>query len=467
MSTDTLSREFEATVPADTDDPPRFGQPTETIKDTLVLELRKFIANASLSDALREELPTVEKYASFTTDDPYASAAVILRKHPEVLEDLPHVAVMAATGVERRYSIGNPYIGVVQEPPRILATAAEPYALEDGDVIAFRTKSAVNGEIAVSTVVFSANRFPTSDPIGAALTQAIADEINAQTYHVYARAITVDDDIFLQIEAGDSRDDRMPIEIELDVTTSQNVLDVTGLGRTGSVTDIGGTRPNMSLTSDPASFTLSDLGLYVVVQDASKSYFNDGRFEIVNGVDTTLAYTNKYGRTETGSPATWFIGARDDIFNQDRPPKHRRVMSMDAGVQIDVICEDENTRGELSDLIFSFFTFFLEKKYYSFYGRSVFDSTVADEHFQIVLKSDFRLGGETEIPRPSGDGTNKVYVSSFTANVICDQYIDRTAFWSGTTTPAIATPDNFTIDPELRTDHPTSDTELETDLEGQ
>lgn len=426
-------RAFAPTVPDDLRDPPRFGQILETVKDSLVLELRKFFASAQQSSARRIELPTIEKYAAFGsgTLDPYSTAVEVLRKHADKLEKLPHVAVMASSAVEKRIAIGIPFAASVAEAPQIVCTP-EPYALEDGTTVVFRTTpDGLNEHL--DSVTFTANRFPSGAPIGAALAQDVANEINAQAAHVFAYTYDDGDDIFLVVESGGSisgKEGRIPTSIEVDSMSDESTLDALGLGRVGDVIDIGGTRPNMTITTTSGSFSSADIGRYIVLSDSTRSYFNDGRFLITNytsgGVDT-VTYTNKYGRSETGSPTTWFVGLRDDNTNTLRPPKHRYCMMFDVDVQIDTICDDENTRGELVDLVLSFFGFFLESKFFTFYGRSTFDRTVPNEYFQIVINSPIRSSGENEYPR-TGDGTGKLYVNTFGLNLTISMYLDRERF---------------------------------------
>lgn len=87
-------RAFAATIPTDTKDPPRFGQPQELVKDVFVEELRKFFQNSYISASRREELPTVEKYSYFTDgNDQFTTGVEIVKKFPDIFEKLPLVAV--------------------------------------------------------------------------------------------------------------------------------------------------------------------------------------------------------------------------------------------------------------------------------------------------------------------------------------------------------------------------------------
>jgi hypothetical protein len=127
---DLENRGYAPTIPTDLDDPPQFGQPSETVKDAFVEELRQFLDHP-LTSARRGEIPTVRKYAVGygPGTDPYETTAKIVEDWADEDEALPHLAVTAFTGTARRMTVGQPFIDHVQLPPRIRATNAEPYAL--------------------------------------------------------------------------------------------------------------------------------------------------------------------------------------------------------------------------------------------------------------------------------------------------------------------------------------------------
>lgn len=440
MANDDLSRAFVATTPLDANDPPRFGQPTELTKDVLVAELRTFLSNAQQSSSLRAELPTVEKYSTFALDrDPLASATEVIRKLSDRGESLPHVAVMATTGSERKLTIGPPFIGRVQEPPRLRAALPEPYALTDQDIlhlVVFRT--IVEGVAETERVVFSAERFT---DIAAATAQEVANEINGQCSLVSAFAIDDGADTYLEVRLGSKAYKKAHGSIEIGHETSTGVLTATEFGAWADVTDISGTRPDMELTFPAGTWSAADVGKYAIVGDSTKPHFNDGRFLITNyatggGLDT-LTITNKYGREEIGSPAQVFIGSYDDYTNPTRPPMNRYAMSWDLTVQIDVLVDDDNSRGELSDLVASFLGFVMERQYFTFMGRSHFaNNTTTDEYFQIVFQPPLRLNSESETPRLN-DGSDKVHITSFSLNCTTTQYLDRAVYAADGTTSFI------------------------------
>lgn len=153
-----------------------------------MLALREYFDRAQTAARL-SELPTVQKYSIgyAAGTDPFETTVALLEEFPDVLENLPHVSVTAGSGRNRRMTIGRPTIATVQLPPRV-ETAIEPYALTDGWVLRYQTMP--NGvDWVASSVVFQADRFPTSAPIGSALAVDVARVINEQA--LYAEAVVV------------------------------------------------------------------------------------------------------------------------------------------------------------------------------------------------------------------------------------------------------------------------------------
>lgn len=120
-----------------------------------------------------------------------------------------------------------------------------------------------------------------------------------------------------------------------------------------------------------------------------------------------------------------FVGGQaDDSDNPLRPPMNRYCHSADASVSVDVYAEDPNTRRELADLVYSFFTFWLERKYFEFLGRSVFDETIVDEHYQITLGSNVRAGPPQSTQRPE-DSKDLVHIQRIDVPCVVMMYLDR------------------------------------------
>lgn len=135
-------------------------------------------------------------------------------------------------------------------------------------------------------------------------------------------------------------------------------------------------------------------------------------------------------------------GEADDTENTARPPMLRYHQATELSVNIDVICADSNTRRELSDLLYSWSTFWLERQHFELYGRGVFDpEAYPDEHYQISMHQEITLGAETAVPRP-GDQKDKVHTQRVTVPCTLIHYIDR----SVTVVGGPSDGDNWTLD---------------------
>lgn len=448
MARDALSRAFQPTTPDDLLDPPRFGQPTETVKDVLAQELRNFFNSAQISAARRSEIPTIEKYSTSTSNDSLSTAVTIVRKLNDRPEAIPHVAVLASMATQRPLGVSGPFVCTVQDPSR-LVTAPGPFALEDGDQLVINVKP--DGRTSYKEViVFTEGQFPTASPITDAEPSDVARIVNESSRYLYA-TVTEDDEV--QIACRQSVQGQTPTELEVDVETSQNVLDELNVGRTGDLTDINlASGGETTLTAVSGTFSSTDVGKYLVIQDATKSYFNDGRFEILDyasGAVDTLTIKNKYGREEIGTPATFFVGERDSWTNSSRPPKHRYGMAFDISCEIQVLADDENTRGEITDLVLSFFSFFLESKLFTFNGRTGYSGqTVSNEFYQIVFNPPIRSSGENEVPR-GNDASGKIHLTALQFDCTMSMYLDREVYYPGTTDPFIFTSENLVLDDTL------------------
>lgn len=119
------------------------------------------------------------------------------------------------------------------------------------------------------------------------------------------------------------------------------------------------------------------------------------------------------------------IGATDQNFGASKQAFERHHMAADLTVAIEVIAESENVRTELTDLLYDFVTFVMADRKYQFYGRSVFDSSILDETYQIIIKdNEIAFAGETETPR-AGDPRDKIYINRITVPVTSIMYSDR------------------------------------------
>jgi len=188
MIRDSLSRRPIPTVPDDLTDPVRFGQPMETTKDVFIIEFRKFFNRSNQTASMLEELPTIRKFdISFNpTESSQETAVNLIQKYPDITEHLPLIAVLGATG--RNYpmsmGLGGSFVDRVMDPPTIISTNAEPYALIDGQTIIYKTTS-FKGVINQSTIILRASRFAN---IAQATAEEVIEEVNFQALYASGAA---------------------------------------------------------------------------------------------------------------------------------------------------------------------------------------------------------------------------------------------------------------------------------------
>lgn len=109
-------------------------------------------------------------------------------------------------------------------------------------------------------------------------------------------------------------------------------------------------------------------------------------------------------------------------------PMIREVVGGDMTVVIEIACVDTNQRSELVDIIFSFFTEYMEETAFSFLGDAHKDPVSGVPNlYQIILKSTAAIGGETDQPRPEGEPFDRIYYNRITVPIIFLDYIDREA----------------------------------------
>ena len=532
-------RGFKPTILDDTNDVPKFGQVSETVKDALVHELRDFFRKDNITPEERVEVPTVRKYSiGFGPgEDPYATTQKISQEYPDFDERLPHVAVSAISGNNNTLTIGQPFIGHTQLPPRVRGANAEPYALtnvatqvstvtvtvlvipfaytvtvggtsftyisvlgdtlervtsslrdamrqvlntllrftQDGAVLTmeasepgFSFTMAVSANLATATpqaastatepdklvlrtmpdggrtvveeeIQFRPARFPSSDPVTAALAVDVIQVIQEQGKYLRARAATLAGPAgptngFEIVSGGPVGGIRTPNEVEVLAGSSANAVAVLGLGAFGTGTTgdavTAGPGDDWTLSVAGATYFTAQVGSYVTMSGLpalSKNLYDNGRRLIVdvpvNGGDT-LVFRGR-GVAESFDGASWFIGLRDDSRNPERPVMNRRHMSWKLTVQIGVLTESANTRTELGDLLLDRFSFRLEEKFFELLGRGIFDEAYPTETWQISIHSELQHGGEQDVPRPGGDQKDKIYISTATIPVTLFWYIDR------------------------------------------
>lgn len=120
------------------------------------------------------------------------------------------------------------------------------------------------------------------------------------------------------------------------------------------------------------------------------------------------------------------VGQTDTYLNAVRPPMNRYGMAAEISVNIDVFADSVNERQELSDLVQTFFTFYLERRRYQLIGRSYLEEGLSpEEWFHIIFSRDFAWNGQTEIPRLGGELYDMMYAYRGSIGVTTIDYINR------------------------------------------
>jgi len=85
-----------------------------------------------------------------------------------------------------------------------------------------------------------------------------------------------------------------------------------------------------------------------------------------------------------------------------------------------------NTKQELADLVYAYFTYYLEQRYFQLLGRSYFERGLdPEEWFHIVLNGQFSWSSETSVPRPGQEGYDRIYSVRGSVPILLIDYIDK------------------------------------------
>jgi len=119
-------------------------------------------------------------------------------------------------------------------------------------------------------------------------------------------------------------------------------------------------------------------------------------------------------------------GTKDDT--TILPPIKRYQYCMDMNIGLDIGAESETLRKELVDLLMVFMQFYMQDRNFEFHGAANMPDGNGDiypQPFQIIMSNAQSKSGESEVPRPDGDGSQKIYVDRYTIPVTMLQFLDR------------------------------------------
>ena len=107
-------------------------------------------------------------------------------------------------------------------------------------------------------------------------------------------------------------------------------------------------------------------------------------------------------------------------------PTVREAVGGDMQIILEISTVDTNTRSEITDIVYTFFTHYMEEQKFSFLGDATKNPKTGDQNlYQIILKSQATIQGETDTARPQGEGFQRIYFNRITVPVIFIDYVDR------------------------------------------
>ena len=110
-------------------------------------------------------------------------------------------------------------------------------------------------------------------------------------------------------------------------------------------------------------------------------------------------------------------------------PMIREIVGGDMTVVIEISATDTNIRSELTDIVHTFFTMYAEETAFSFLGDTNPDAiTGVPNNYQLILKSEAIIQGETQQARPEGEAFEQIYFNRITIPILFLDYVDREGF---------------------------------------
>ena len=186
--------------------------------------------------------------------------------------------------------------------------------------------------------------------------------------------------------------------------------------------------------SDATSVTAAEVCNYINMSQAlysTWSYTSDGAIRIMSGgvasANTLSKYIEITGGTSSLLTAFGFtVGDSDTYLSTTNVPRRRYISSADMVINLDVITDSLTTRTELSDLVYSFFSYYMEKRRFQFFGRSYFERGLdPEEWFHIILKNQFAWSTEITKPRQGGEQYDQIYAIRGSIPIFVEDFIDK------------------------------------------
>ena len=120
------------------------------------------------------------------------------------------------------------------------------------------------------------------------------------------------------------------------------------------------------------------------------------------------------------------VGQSDTYLNTSNPVRARYISAADMTINIDVVSDSITTRTEVADLVYTFFTFWMEKRRYQFIGRSYQDREVTpEEWWHVSLNRDFTWSTEVVTPRAGVEHYDNIYSIRGSVGIFIEDFLDR------------------------------------------
>lgn len=395
-----------------TNDPPKFSQVTETLKDVFVKSLQDFFTQEFVDQDKITEIPNITTFES-SSDEPYRSAKFV-RRHFGKNEDLPQIVVYASSGSSKRLAFNNTFINRVFPFPR-LYTSPGPFTFPDRSELRIRTKPKRRDRWQTTTIVI---------PAGDYSPEELAALFNEQSRLVTAE---VEDDERVYIYPNGELQKLQPRVIEVEEGNEIEVLDQLGFVTFGNGI-ISGFRPNATLTSIGSFDEVRDDKQRIIISDPQNKHNNISTI-IKSATSDSVTFENKALVSEeyTGEPVTvgFRILQREDHLSKRIPPLNRYCHRRISNVVIQVLAKDEQTRVELSDVLMTYYEFYMQENFYTYWGRALDDLDLDhNERYQIVISPGIQNSAEQELQR-TNDQKDKIYLLQLTIPTEVMYYIDR------------------------------------------
>jgi hypothetical protein len=377
---DLTKRQNIPTTPDSIDLGNRLGRVSETVKDVFVWELRNYFntKTANRTDAT----PSVDKFTALLSgqareQDPYETVVRILRQYPDLTQKMPFVGVAARGIRNNKMAFSGKFVDAIKPRPELVAGTGVFSPTPAITPIVGSPASWLDGNQPIAP---ASSQYPAGSPI-------------------------------YGLVAGDY----------VEFTT---IIDgVTRVSHIVFTQDLLGIAPQ---TPRIVADIINCQALYV---HASVVFVNSVATLVIVPGGPLGGGGNNYSIQRTAATANFdlfvnFPTAAAVAPSNAFPAVNRYLMSYFVDIGLTIMTEDENLRTELTDLMMDYYSFVMDDRHFTYYGRSFYGDQQGEAYQFIIKDNEINMGGEQEVPRQD-DPTRKIYLTTIQIPVIANQYIDR------------------------------------------